>query len=339
MKKGIVIGLLSGIVLLGCNSGGGSSSTSAPVTGHAYITNLGYYPNYSNSYTECNVTANGIDPNSCTTTTPSGTGALTEPFAIAINGNYAYIVNNTSSGSYTQCGINSNSIDASSCNTVTPSGSGAMSYPEGIIFNANYAYFTNDLGNYADSYTQCAVNGNGINSNSCTTITPTGAGALNGPGQLAINGNYAYIPNWNSNSYTQCSIGAGGIESATCNTITPSGSGALDSPEAVAFNGNYAYFTNGGNFNSHTGSYTQCSISGAVIESNTCNTITLNGSAKLSNPIGIAFNGGYAYFINSYTNGYTQCTVGSNGINPTSCTGITPSGANALSYPIGIVFQ
>lgn len=349
MKKIYLISLLTG-TLVACNGGSsGNSPTPSPTpatVSFAYFTNFG-----GNSYTQCGVSANGIEISTCTTIKPTGSNALTYPMGIAFNESYAYITNSANSGGYTQCHVNSiGIIETNTCTRVIPqTNNGELSYAIWVAFNGNYVYFDSSNGgsgepyvNWQNNYTQCQIGANGIvNPNSCTTVTPTGIGALNWPYLFAfntLNGNYAYFPNMNSSNYTQCSVGENGIESASCAIVTPTGNSALSNPSAIAFNGSYAYITNLNNYTG--GSFTQCAVrENGVIDSSTCNTLTLTGTNTLSSPYGIAFKGNYAYFVNGDNNSFTQCTVGNNGIEINTCITKTPTGFGALNYPIGLAFN
>jgi|GEM_PF-5268533 len=345
MKKTIVIGLLSSSSLVACNSGGSSSPTPTPtpaptptIINHAYFTNFG-----NNSYTECGVSINGIEPATCTTIKPTGTGALNWPMGITFHGNYAYIANSANQGGYTKCTVNSSGvIEPGTCVTTVPiTNVGPLSYDVGIAFSGNYAYFSSSISSvipaWNNNYTQCAVGVNGIESTSCTTVTPIGIGTLNGSYLLAVNGNYAYFPNVNGSSYTQCTINSSGIEANTCTTKTPTGAGTLNNPAAVTFNNGYAYFTNLNNWNG--GSYTQCAVGVNGIDYTSCTTRTPTGAGALSSPYGIAFNGGYAYIVNGNGNSYTQCLVNENGIDTNTCKTIMPTGTGSFNYPVGIAFN
>ena len=124
-----------------------------------------------------------------------------------------------------------------------------------------YAYFVYKS---PDSYGQCNVVNNVIESNTCITkpLPTTSAGMQT----VSFNGSYAYIVNYNGN-YTQCALVGGAIESSTCNTYTPTGNGALSNPQQVAFSGSFAYFANDNGISSY---YTQCAVNSNGIESATC---------------------------------------------------------------------
>ena len=325
MKTNIVYALLTGAILVGCGSGSGN--TELPVLNKAVFTNFG-----NNSLTQCDVNANGINNTSCQTITPTGSGALNYPTGVAIHGNYAYIVNSDSASSYTQCEITANGINSSSCQTITPSESGGMSYVTGIAFAGNYVYFASGFGTNGNSYTQCNLGSNGIDSSSCQTVKPNGSGALNGPTLIAINNNYIYFVNFNNNSYTQCGLTGSGINSASCQTNVVNN---LNGPEGIAFNGSYAYFTNYNN-----DSYTQCNVNASGIESSTCQNFITTSFGALNYPIGLAINNNYAYFANNNmgTNSYTKCSIDSSGIISSSCQSISPSGTGELNAPFAIAF-
>lgn len=198
------------------------------------------------------------------------------------------------------------------------------------VSNPTYVYITNS----DNSYSQCLVNDNGIESDSCTTIKPNGSNALSGPTGIAFNGKFAYINNFDTDSYTQCLVSANGIESYSCTIVAPTGNGVLELPTGIAFNGEFAYILN------YTGSYTQCSVSANGIEPYTCVTTELSGS--LDFPTGIAFNGKFAYITNSgYGSGrsYTQCMVTDEGIKSDTCKVVVPHGDGALSTPMAIAFN
>lgn len=205
----------------------------------------------------------------------------------------------------------------------------------------NHAYFTN-FGN--NSYTQCGVSTNGIESGTCTTIKPTGIGTLNWPMGIAFHGNYAYIANSASEGgYTRCAVNLNGIiESDTCTTIVPvTNVGALSYDVGIAFSGDYAYFSSSisSTVPAWNNNYTQCTVGANDIESNSCMTITPTGIGMLNGPYLLAISGNYAYFPNMNSTSYTQCAINMNGIESDSCTVITPAGSGVLNNPAAITFS
>jgi len=263
--------------------------------------------------------------------------SFTANLSVAWSNVYAYFVNNTTFG-YTQCSVNaSGAIESTTCLSIgSLLGAGTYASITGIAFNGGYAYLVNTS---SYSYIQCSVNTNGIESTTCTNLTPAAPGELDSPITIAFNGNYVYFTNAGNNSYTQCSVGTSGIESATCVTTIPqvAGSNVLSSPSGIAFNGSYAYIVNTDN-----DSYTQCSVgSNGIIESATCVITTPVTLGALSSSMGIAFNGGYAYFVNGGSSGssYTQCSVNASGIDSTTCVTTAPTGVGGLDSPFGIAFN
>ncbi len=163
--------------------------------------------------------------------------------------------------------------------------------------------------------------------------------ALKSPSGIAFNGNNVYFTNSGNNSYTQCTVDTTGlIESNTC-IRNKQIQGLLSNPVGIAFNESYVYF-----INSVSNSYTQCTVGTTGIESNTCATVMPSGLTNLllNNPIGITFNGNYAYITNSNNNSYTQCTVGTTtGIESNTCATVMPfeSATTLLNSPSGIAFN
>lgn len=101
----------------------------------------------------------------------------------------------------------------------------------------------------------------------------------------------------------------------------------------------YAYFVN-----SQSNSYTQCKVNLFGIESSTCVTITPTGNGALVHPVGIAFNGNYAYFTNAdFSSGnhavYTQCEVNASGIDPTTCMTTYATNILPIYRPTGLAFS
>ena len=89
-------------------------------------------------------------------------------------------------------------------------GSGNGNNGGGNSNSATFAYITNRT--IVGSYTQCKVNESGIESDTCSTVTPTGNGALSYPLGIAYNAPYIYIVNGTGNSYTKCYVGNNGID-------------------------------------------------------------------------------------------------------------------------------
>lgn len=96
----------------------------------AYISNFGTSGANANTYTQCNVVKNVINPASCI----ASTVILSQPSGIAINAGFIYI-NDTNSNSYTQCNITESGVNSASCSTILPTGNGALTAPMGIAFH------------------------------------------------------------------------------------------------------------------------------------------------------------------------------------------------------------
>ena len=293
-----------------CNGGGSSSSSSTPI--YAFITS----PN-NNSYIECQVGASGIESSTCALLKPTGTGALSVPNTIVINNGMSFTTN-MGNNTITQCG-------SGSCSNLIPAG---LNAPQGLAIGNGFVYITNNGDGNGTSYTQCNINSSGIESSTCATVAPTGAGTMTGPSGIAVDSNFAYILS-NESSYTQCNLGVSGIESNTCNTGSFS---AGNNIRGIAVNNGYAYVTNGGSNN-----IIQCNVNSNGIESNTCTTITPTGSGVLALPSGITIYESTAYIINGTGAGsYTQCPVTGNGIESGSCitTPFTIDGTGNFPYSI-----
>ncbi len=151
-------------------------------------------------------------------------GSWPQGIAIAPNGQYAYVANNSG---------NSVSVINLATNSVVTTTDG-FSGPAQIAISPNgqYAYVTNNSGN--------SVSVINLTTNSVVTTID----GFSGPEGIAIapNGQYAYVANYDGNSGTTVSI----INLAT-NTITGTISG-FASPYGIAItpNGQYAYVTNDG---------------------------------------------------------------------------------------------
>lgn len=107
---------------------------------YVYFTN-GFSNLPENSYTQCSVNNNLIEPSSCNTVTPVSPGALMIPVGIAFSGSYAYIVNHADDagfpplgGNYTQCNVNNSGIDSASCDTITLP-AGILNLPGGVAIH------------------------------------------------------------------------------------------------------------------------------------------------------------------------------------------------------------
>lgn len=131
-----------------------------------------------------------------------------------------------------------------------------------IASETAYAYITNSDDN---SYTQCTVKKNVIDTTTCKIIKPQGSGALNSPVGITLDDHNAYITNYGNNSYTQCSVKHNMIDANSCKTITPSGKGSLNEPHGISILGNYVYIVN-----MKDSTYTQCKHGNEGIESDTC---------------------------------------------------------------------
>lgn len=221
-------------------------------------------------------------------------------------------------------------VTTSSLFSVTTSSGGVVPTPSSLLLDVIvYSYIVNVSGN---SYTQCAVNANGIDTTGCTTITPSGSGSLSAPSAITINANYAYITNYSSASYTECPISNQVIDSTACNTITPSGNGALYHPLGITINGNYVYITDG-----DRQKYTQCSVSNGQINTASCVSVHPASGQSFA---GIVIANNYVLMTNYYYyanhGDYTQCTINGSGIDPTSCVTTSLYAPGALSNPLGI---
>lgn len=265
-----------------------SVSSAVKVVQYAYITSEA-----DNNYTQCDVGLAGIESATCVHKSPTGNGALTNPFGVAFNGNYAYFVNNI--GSYTQCSISADGIEPASC--ITNVLTNILVSPNQIAFSGDFAFFAN----YNSTYTQCSVNESGIESSTCSNNS-LGV-MLKNPLSVSVNESYAYF----SNSYattTKCSIGQSGIESSSCVSL---GVYSTD----LAFNNGYVLTAN------NYSTIQQCLVmpDGSF---SSCGTFTLPLEI---NPYALAYNGSYVYYVDHGLNlTYLQCGLSGNGsINTNSC--------------------
>ena len=287
------------------------------------------------SNSSCIITITGVSPGivpitaNATNYVPAHMDITVEPSA----GNFAYITNGNNN-SYTQCNMNSvTGIDPNHCNTITPSGAGALNSPYGIAINNGFAYITNSGNN---SYTQCNIGANGIESNTCHTVSPTVG--LNFPTGIAFNNGFAYIVDAGSSThlYTQCSVSSstGDIDSNTCVSSSNPSAGNMS---FVALSGGYAYF-------SMSLGYIQCTVGlNGVLTCSGSQLLTIpSGAGAYNTPFGITVSNGLAYFIVFASPPYiAQCTVGTNGINNNAndCTFVTPTASGALNSPLGITIN
>lgn len=204
-------------------------------TGIAVLGQYVYISNQvSSSYTQCNITASGIESSTCNIITPTGSGALFGPAGMAISGNNIYFANFNTGGvsTYTYCIAGESGIDPNTCSTITPPDS-TLHRVQGVTISNGFAYFA-DWEEYPDgSYTQCSITADVIDAGSCVRITPTGIGVLVYPVSVTIYKNKAYFLEdggaGGSSDYTTCDVGIAGIESSTC--VTKSMDNLLNAPQ------------------------------------------------------------------------------------------------------------
>ena len=284
------------------------------VSGH-----FAYFANANSSYTQCALTADGIDLASCKNISLSD--SLVVPVAIATDNNFAYFVN-AGNNSYTQCLLSSWGIQSNLCQMIIPKGEGSLDEPQGIAIDNGFAYFVNVGKNGESSYTQCAVTNTGIDSNTCKTVKPAALGKL--ADAISIQNNIVYFANSGDNSYTQCSINNNGIDPTSCKISKPTGDGSLAEPAGAVVASNFlsqqlVYLTNG------TDGYVQCNADYSGIKTGSCKTLPLMG-AKV---YGVKVHHGFAYFATTF--GTLQCREDSdNGIDVSSCNKLGLPAANVL---------
>ncbi len=211
----------------------------------------------------------GTPPASTNLTCASVAGSVatgTPPVSVAVSGNYAYVVNNSSatlqvinitnpasptvagsvatgsqprsvavSGNYAYVANQSNTMqifNISNPASPTLTGSaGTVGQPNCITVSGNYAYVVNYFGSTMQVFN--------VSNPASPTLAGTVGTGLN-PYYIAISGNFAYVVN-NSGTLQVITI---------TNPASPSvvGSvGTLNQPRAVAVSGNYAYVANAGN--------------------------------------------------------------------------------------------
>ncbi len=221
----------------------------------------------------------------------------TEPFSIAVSGNYAYVVN---FASYTFQVINIS-------NPVLPTVAGSVSTgtggePASVAVSGSYAYVVN----YNSSTFQV------INiSNPAAPAVAGSVGTGSGPTSVAVSGNYAYVVNQVGNTLQVINIS---------NHASPAVVGTVSTgiePSSVAVSGNYAYVANFG------------SATLQVINISNPSSPTTAGSVGTgSGPESVAVSGNYAYVANITSNTLQVIDV-SNPVSPAVVasvgTGIHPS--------------
>ena len=256
-------------------------------------------------------------------------------------------------------GCNSGSSTSPANNPNAPSA--LLSTPIGVATDSTYVYITNRNSN---SYTQCKLGANGIDSTSCKTVTPAnsqGVALLFKPYGIAITENkkYVYITNYesappsNTGSYTQCTLGSNGIDPTTCNTVRPTATGTntplLSNPIAIGINGGYLYIGNTGQEATPViNSYTQCTLDENAGRVTSCTNVSNTPTIGLNFPSGITFKGSFAYFTNEAPTedgtSYTKCQInGTSGvIDPNTCQAIIPRDVSTpqplLNGPSGMLF-
>ena len=125
----------------------------------------------NNSYfTQCPILNGAIESASCTLVgLPNATDRSQ---GVVLNESFAYFANGGVPASYTQCSVIDNQIQSGSCQFYIPSGAGELHNAQQIAINGKYAYFANSVYNGPSYYTQCLVNANGIESQTCTNLIP-----------------------------------------------------------------------------------------------------------------------------------------------------------------------
>ncbi len=125
--------------------------------------------NNRNQYTQCSIANGLINSSDCHNFTLPTASDYAQ--GLALSGDYAYFAIGGSTASYTQCSVLNDAIESSTCVNVVPSGSGALHNAQQVAIYGSYAYFAND-NSHSSYYTQCSVSGGGIESASCSNLTP-----------------------------------------------------------------------------------------------------------------------------------------------------------------------
>jgi hypothetical protein len=184
-------------------------------------------------------------------------------------------------------------------------------------FSAYYVNFTTN--NFSTCEVQPIV---GVMSGYCRAITPTGAGALNGPTDVQINGNFAYFID--NDGLTQCRYNfLAGIESASC-VKQPM---THWSSHLTFANSNTVYFNS-----------TKCNVTTNGIDLTSCtpNYVPLSAGEEIT---GSAVYNGYIFF-SAMPNNIIRCTLNADGnFDSSSC--VDTNLSNTVGYnfaPVSIVY-
>ena len=178
-----------------------------------------------------------------------------------------------------------------------------------LLVRPQFAYITN----YSNTVTECTVGESGLESATCNTIEPSGAGALNVPLGIAVYAGFVYINNGAGHSYTQCNIGSAGFESNTCQTVVlPGESHPTESgPTGIVINNNIVYISNFLN-----ATITECVVGNAGIESQTCIEVP---NLNIFDPYGLAVSNNILYITNASGDPLTKCSTDSSPIESSTC--------------------
>lgn len=221
-------------------------------------------------------------------------GGLYKPSAIAVNGNYAYVINNYNSSlnGIAKCDLTNGDVTYNYFNIYSNAVIPYQFY--GISISSNYAYVTNTYYSVPSLYSVSCVNKYNLTTggNSTSTINIQNGNYANG---IAVNGNYAYVTNkYINNSVTTYSIYKYNLTTSLGSSFITSG---LNIPSAIAINGTSVYITN--QSSNTIGQYKL--TTGEVINSSFIST-------GLNSPNGIAINGNYIYVTNYNTTTNTGST-------------------------------
>ena len=143
------------------------------------------------------------------------TGA-SNPYGVAVDGNYIYWTNDT--------GIGRANLDGTGVNQsfITGLTSGATN-AQGIAVDGNYIYWMNFI---TETIGRANLDGTGVNQNLISGVMPTG---------IAVEGNYIYWPNIGG------TIGRANLDGTGANSRFITGINGL---EAIAIDGTYVYWAN-----------------------------------------------------------------------------------------------
>lgn len=227
----------NGIVNGTCTQYSSIASLPAP-RGLSSYNNIMYFTSMNSDsylYTQCNMTILGVLNSSCAMFSSSDISiSPVNTEDIAFDESHAYMSYYYNDAGLIQCNLVGGIIDNNSCFTIPNSGNMNLDMPHGVTIYKNYIFIVNQQWTNGQGYTQCNLNSNGIDVNSCTSVT--NLSLFNQPIDMAIYNDIAYFTNSSGNYITQCNMNSTGVDLSSCVIKTPTGIGALREPGFISIN-------------------------------------------------------------------------------------------------------